>query len=120
MPQLLQRAEASPSPRRDKSCIFIYQYGGLSQLDSWDPKPYGPSEIRGPYRPIATSVPGFQVGELMPRTARLAHRYAVIRSMSHHVPVHDVAKRMLLAGQTMPAMNAKPLAIIATVSPPAS
>jgi hypothetical protein len=86
----------------------------LSQLDSWDPKPNGPAEIRGPYRPIATSVPGLQVGELMPRLARLAHRYAVIRSMSHNVPVHDVANRMLLAGQSSPAFNAPAFGAIVT------
>ncbi len=95
----LPRLLAAKEPvRRAKSCIFIYQYGGLSQLDSWDPKPDGPSEIRGPYKAIATSVPGFRVGELMPRLAERAHRYAVIRSMSHTVPVHDLANRMLLAG----------------------
>ena len=99
---------------REKSCIFIYQYGGLSQLDSWDPKPDGPAEIRGPYRPIATSVPGFRVGELMPRLARLADRYCVIRSMSHHVPVHDVANRMLLAGQSLPGPDAPSFGSIVT------
>ena len=109
LPRLLA-AEATPRgpgrPRREKSCIFIFQYGGLSQLDSWDPKPDAPAEIRGPYRPIATAVPGFHVGELMPRLARLADRYCVIRSMTHTVPVHDVANRMLLAGQSLPAMTA--------------
>ena len=48
-----------------KSCIFIHQYGGLSQLDSWDMKPEAPQEIRGPYRPIKTATPGFQICELM-------------------------------------------------------
>src|SRR3954452_7810639 len=93
-------------PVRAKSCIFIFQYGGLSQLDSWDPKPDGPAEIRGPYRPIATTVPGFNVGELMPRLARLADRYCVIRSMSLHIPIHDIANRMLLAGRSLPEPNA--------------
>ena len=55
LPKMLA-ADAARS-RREKSCIFIYQYGGLSQLDSWDPKPEGPAEIKGPYRPIATAVP---------------------------------------------------------------
>lgn len=105
---------------REKSCIFIFQYGGLSQLDSWDPKPNGPSETRGPYRPIATSVPGFQVGELMPRLAQQADRYAVIRSMSHGVPVHDVANRMLLAGQSQPAMDAPAFGSIVTKLRPSS
>jgi hypothetical protein len=107
LPQLLA-AEASPSSgrAREKSCIFIFQYGGLSQLDSWDPKPDAPSEVRGPYHAIPTAVPGFRIGELMPRLARLTDRYAVLRSLSHSVPVHDIANRMLLAGQSLPALNA--------------
>ncbi len=106
LPDLLAARAAPGRPGRDRSCIFIFQYGGLSQLDSWDPKPDGPSEVRGPYRAIPTAVPGLRVGELMPRLARLAARYAVIRSMSHGVPVHDVANRMLLAGQSLPALSA--------------
>ena len=101
LPELL-RAESRDTARRQKHCIFIYQYGGLWQLDSWDPKPDAPAEMRGPYKPIATTVPGFRVGELMPRLAGLAHRYAVIRSMTHNQPVHDVANKMLLAGKAVP------------------
>ena len=91
----------------------------MSQLDSWDPKPNGPSEIRGPYKPIATRTPGFQVGELMPQLASLSDRYAVIRSMSHGVPIHDVANRMLLAGQSQPAMNAPSFGAIVSKLRPA-
>jgi uncharacterized protein (DUF1501 family) len=118
LPDLLA-ANAAPAGRsRERSCIFIFQYGGLSQLDSWDPKPDAPAEVRGPYRPIATSVPGLRVGELMPKLARLAHRYAVVRSLSHKVPVHDVANRMLLAGQSLPALNAPSFgAIVAKLRP---
>ncbi|MDG2128525.1 MAG: DUF1501 domain-containing protein [Fuerstiella sp.] len=86
-----------------RSCIFIHQYGGLSQLDSWDMKPYAPREIRGPYRAIETATPGFQVGELMPQLARLSEKYAVIRSMTHNMSQHDKANSMLLAGRTKPA-----------------
>src|SRR5262249_58185708 len=92
LPGLLRAAN-----RRDKSCIFIYQYGGLSQLDSWDPKPGAPEELRGPYKPIPTAVPGFRLRQFMPQLARRADKFAVIRSMSHAVPVHDVAHRMLLS-----------------------
>lgn len=121
LPQLFAEQEsARGKDGREKSCIFIFQYGGLSQLDSWDPKPNGPSETRGPYRPIATSVPGFQVGELMPKLAQQADRYAVIRSMSHGVPVHDVANRMLLAGQSQPAMDAPAFGSIVTKLRPSS
>jgi hypothetical protein len=83
-----------------RSCIFIFQQGGLSQLDSWDPKPGAPADMRGPYKPIATTVPGLQVGELMPRLAGQAHRYAVIRSMQHGDNVHDSAIGMSLSGQS--------------------
>lgn len=86
-----------------KSCIFIYQYGGLSQLDSWDMKPNAPVELRGPYQPIATRTPGFQVCELMPKLAQLSEDYAVIRSMSHDQAAHNLANQMLLAGKSQPA-----------------
>ena len=106
LPRLLQGAETKPEIGKGsgpaKSCIMIYQYGGLSHIDSWDPKPDGPGEYRGPYKPIATAVPGFHVGELMPRLAGLADKYAVIRSMTHSVPVHEIANSMLLAGQSQP------------------
>jgi hypothetical protein len=104
LPQLMASEPSRSAP--PKSCIFIFQYGGLSQLDSWDLKPTAAAEIRGPYQPIRTSVPGFQVGELMPRLATLADRYAVVRSMNHGVPVHDIANKMLLAGQSLPAADA--------------
>lgn len=113
------RAAAGRSSR-EKSCIFIYQYGGLSQLDSWDPKPRAPAEVRGPYQPIATATPGFQVGELMPRLARQSQRYAVIRSMSHAVPIHDVANRMLLAGRSLPPLDAPSLGSMVTRLRPSS
>jgi hypothetical protein len=101
LPDLLS-ARDQTSNASDKSCIFIFQYGGLSQLDSWDLKPPAVQEVRGPYKPIATATPGFQVCELMPRLAKLSERYCVVRSMTHKVPVHDVANRMLLAGQSLP------------------
>jgi uncharacterized protein (DUF1501 family) len=104
LPQLLASEVGSSKPA--KSCIFIYQYGGLSQLDSWDPKPAAPNEIRGPYKPIATATPGLLVGELMPRLAKLSEQYCVIRSLTHKVPVHDVANRMLLTGNSSPAADA--------------
>lgn len=76
---------------RARSCILIYLLGGPSHLDMWDLKPDAPSEIRGPFRPMETSVPGVRICEHMPRLARLAHRYALVRSVSHenhnHTPM---------------------------------
>src|SRR5262245_28553657 len=51
----------NPNPRAEKSCIFIFQYGGASHIDSLDLKPQAPEGVRGPYKPIATSVPGIQI-----------------------------------------------------------
>lgn len=118
LPQLMQAENAGLKGAGEKSCIFIYQYGGLSQLDSWDPKPGAPQEQRGPYKPIATKVPGFQVGELMPKLAHLADKYCVIRSLRHGVPVHDIANKMLLAGNSQPPADAPSLgAIISKLMP---
>ncbi len=115
LPELLASESTSNSGNHAaKSCIFIYQYGGLSQLDSWDPKPNAPDGIRGPYKPIATHTPGFQVGELMPRLAELSDKYCVIRSMSHSVPVHNIANEMLLAGRQDPRRDSPSLGAIVT------
>lgn len=70
-----QTGQAKSDSVPSKFCIFIYQYGGLSQLDSCDPKPQAPNGIRGPYKPIATRTRGFQVGELMPRLAELSETF---------------------------------------------
>src|SRR5262245_21943333 len=118
LPELLASGGAPGGRARERSCVFIFQYGGLSQLDSWDPKPAAPAELRGPYRPIPTAVPGFRVGELMPRLARLADRFTVIRSMTHAVPVHDVSNAMLLAGTAAPARDAPAFGSLVTRLPP--
>ena len=54
-----------------KACILLFLLGGPPQHETWDPKPEAPAEIRGEFKPIATSVPGLHVGELMPRTAAM-------------------------------------------------
>jgi uncharacterized protein (DUF1501 family) len=108
LPELLRAG--APAARAahggQKSCIFIFQYGGASHLDSWDPKPGAPLEIRGPYQPIATAVPGVRVGELLPRLAQLADRYCLIRSMTHHSGAHEEAINVSLTGQTRPTEKA--------------
>ena len=117
LPELLAADQVNgetPHKPPQKSCIFIYQYGGLSQLDSWDPKPQAADGIRGPYKPIATRTPGFQVGELMPRLAEISDKYCVIRSMHHGVPVHHVANEMLLAGRSDPRKDSPSLGSIVT------
>src|SRR5262249_8246842 len=65
---------------RAKRCILLMLWGGPSQIDTFDMKPDAPAEYRGEFRPVATSAPGMMVCEHLPRVARLAHRFAVVRS----------------------------------------
>ncbi len=103
LPQLL----ASPGERTApaKACLFIVQYGGASHHDSFDLKPDAPAEIRGPYRPIDTSVPGLRICELLPRLAGMADRFALIRSMTHGNPGHDGGMHVCMTGHSLPAEN---------------
>src|SRR6476619_3144836 len=82
LPNLLARqaraAAAGQSPR-DVSLIMIFLHGGLSTIDTWDLKPDAPAEFRGEFRPIPTNVPGIQVGEHMPRSARQMDKYSLTR-----------------------------------------
>jgi hypothetical protein len=73
---------------RARACIVLYCWGGVSHLDTWDPKPQAPAEVRGEFRPIATAVPGVHLGEHMPRLARQMRRLAVVRSVHHHCTAH--------------------------------
>jgi Protein of unknown function (DUF1501) len=104
LPALLRLGEAVASePRlrrapRARSVIVLYLSGGPSQLDMWDMKPAAPEEIRGTFQPIMTSVPGIHVCEHMPRMARLADKYTIIRSMSHHEGDHVRAGYYAMTG----------------------
>ena len=120
LPSLLHAEKILGAGGSAKSCIFIHQYGGLSQLDSWDMKPHGPQEIRGPYKPIRTATPGFRICELMPRLAKLSEQYAVIRSMTHKEAEHKRANSMLLAGREQPAVDDPSFGAIVTKLRPAS
>ena len=73
-----------------RNCIYIFLCGGPSQLDMWDPKPDAPREIRGPFKPLPTNVPGIHFTDLLPRTARHADKLAIIRSMQHDNSSHEV------------------------------
>ncbi len=91
-------AAASPA-QRARACIMIFYYGGPSHLDTFDPKPDAPAEIRGEFRPISTSVPGVQVCEHLPRLAQLMHKVCIIRSMHHQMRLHDAACVQTLTGR---------------------
>src|SRR5947208_323544 len=83
-----------------RSCVLIFYYGGPSHLDTFDPKPSAPAEVRGEYRTIATAVPGVRVCEHLPRIARLMDRLALVRSLHHPMRNHNSAAAEALTGRT--------------------
>src|SRR5437763_4673149 len=91
-------AAGAPRPRA-AACILLYMDGGPSHIDLWDLKPNAPAEVRGPFRPVATSVPGVRVCEHLPHTARQMHRLVQVRSVRHGETVHDPAVYQMLTGQ---------------------
>jgi len=103
LPSLLRAGPAVPKPAgasfgRAKSCILLFLTGGPPQHETFDPKPEAPLEIRGPLGDIATSVPGLRFGELLPQTARVADRLAVIRSMTTDNNSHSTSGYWMLTG----------------------
>lgn len=87
LPDLL-RAEAKAGRASTKSLINIWLQGGPSHQDLWDLKPEAPSEIRGEFRPIPTNVAGIEICELLPRLAKMADRYAIIRGLVGSIREH--------------------------------
>lgn len=84
-----------PGRARARSCVVMWQSGGLSHLDSFDPKPAAPREIRGEFRAIPTSVPGLRICEHLPRLARQMHKLTLLRSMSSSETNHERAQAWL-------------------------
>ncbi|MCX8140970.1 MAG: DUF1501 domain-containing protein [Gemmataceae bacterium] len=93
---------ASPPRPRAQAVILLFMWGGPSHLDTLDPKPLAPAEIRGEFQPIRTTVPGIQISEHFPRLARLAHLYTIIRSMGHDDPAHLSPVHHLMTGHVAP------------------
>jgi uncharacterized protein (DUF1501 family) len=92
---------AADAPRvRAKSCIYIFLSGGLSQIDSFDPKPDAPPEIRGEFKAIATRSPGVRICEHLPMLAQRSHLWSVVRSMTHRTNGHREGHLMMLAGHS--------------------
>src|SRR5437763_16547577 len=84
----LQRAGAA-DPSGGINCILLFLVGGPSHLDTWDLKPAAPDTVRGPFQPIPTNVPGIDIGEHFPLMARMAERYALLRSVHHKAETHQ-------------------------------
>jgi uncharacterized protein (DUF1501 family) len=86
-------------PASARSVILLWMAGGVTHLDSFDPKPDAPEEVRGTLRAIDTTVPGLRFAEVMPSLARQAHRLAVVRSFAHETNDHFLAQAFALSGR---------------------
>ncbi len=94
-----EHAGGSASGGRARACLFIVLTGGPSQLDTFDPRPDAPQEVRGPFGAVRTTVPGLWFSESLPRLARLAHRLTLIRTVQHdQLSTHEAGLQYLLSG----------------------
>jgi hypothetical protein len=103
LPNLLAReralARTAQAAGKAKSCIYIFLWGGPPQLDLWDMKPEAPKEIRSPFQPIHTKVPGIDIVELMPLLAQQTDKVAIVRSVTHRSDVHGDSIYHMLTGR---------------------
>jgi hypothetical protein len=96
---------SAPSFGRARSCILLFLMGGPPQHSTWDPKPDAPAEVRGDFAPIATTVPGLSVSELLPRTALVADKLCILRAVSTGDNAHSSSGDYMLTGRPHQPMN---------------
>lgn len=101
--QPLRAANRSGTAARARSCIYIFLSGGLSQHESFDPKPEAPLEIRGEFQPIDTASPGLQICEHLPGLAQRSRHWSVVRSLSHPTNDHTAGHYYMLTGRSFPS-----------------
>jgi hypothetical protein len=100
LPGFLAQKAAGAVKDNDVNGIMLFLVGGPSQIDTWDPKPKAPDEIRGPFKVIDTNVPGMQISEIFPKMAKHADKYSLIRSVYHTATaVHDTGHQMMQTGR---------------------
>lgn len=102
---LLAAAQQNDAADKNFSVILFWANGGPSHIDLFDLKPDAPAEYRGPFRPIATRVPGIEITELLPKLAGLADKFALIRSLHHERNEHSGGTHRLLTGYSSRAAN---------------
>lgn len=102
LPQYLAAKEAGGVRRGqdDRACIMIFNLGAPSHIDLWDMKPDAAAEVRGPFNPVASKVPGIQLSEILPRHASIADKFSLVRSVHHTgAAVHDAGWQMMQTGR---------------------
>jgi hypothetical protein len=110
LPDLLRLRAAAAGPsqtvrgRSNKALIVFWTHGGMSQQDTYDLKPDAPAEFRGPYRPVATAVPGIRITERFPRQARVLKRLSIVRSVNHQNAIHAPSAHWMQTGYFGPTL----------------
>jgi hypothetical protein len=102
LPGFLAAREAARGKGKDSdvNCIMLFLLGGPSHIDTWDPKPRAPDEVRGPFKAIQTRAGGMQITEIFPRMAQHADKFSLIRSVYHTATaVHDTGHQMMQTGR---------------------
>jgi uncharacterized protein (DUF1501 family) len=97
---LAQKVAADKGKDSDVNCIMLFLVGAPSHIDTWDPKPEAPDEVRGPFKAIDTSMPGMRITEIFPKMAKQADKYSLIRSVYHTATaVHDTGHQLMQTGR---------------------
>src|SRR6516165_7095898 len=100
LPSLLRAEQGAKRPDADVNCIMLFLVGGPSHIDTFDPKPSAPDEVRGPFKPIATKASGIKIAEIFPKVAGHADKFSIIRSVYHTATaVHDTGHQMMQTGR---------------------
>jgi uncharacterized protein (DUF1501 family) len=106
LPQLLAADAKAPAPTKEVSLIYVFLHGGLSTIDTFDMKPDAPAEFRGDFKPASSAVPGTQICEHLPKVAKAADRFSLIRSFRHHNSDHGPADHYMMTGYfPLPGFN---------------
>ena len=100
LPGYMRAKEAAGTTDTDTNCIMLFLLGGPSHIDTWDMKPKAPAEVRGPFQPIQTKVPGIEISEIFPKMAAHADKFSLVRSVYHTATaVHDTGHQMMQTGR---------------------
>lgn len=100
LPKWMQLQASGAVEDRDVNCIMLFLCGGPSHIDTWDPKPDAPAEVRGPFAAAQTNVTGMRIAETFPRMAQIADKFSLIRSVYHTATaVHDTGHQMMQTGR---------------------
>jgi uncharacterized protein (DUF1501 family) len=94
------KSQAAEKKDSDVNCIMLFLVGGPSHIDTFDPKPKAPAEVRGPFQPIKTNAAGLEITEIFPKVAKHADKFSLIRSVYHTATaVHDTGHQMMQTGR---------------------